>query len=383
MKRFIALLLILCSLLAGCAAGGSGAQSTEPPATELPKAYGDYRYFEFQPEMGNLRAFDLTDASELAYTLTFNTQTIWPDKMPEGFDSAAFIEWGKNPGLGVSALHERGFTGKGIKVAYIDQPLGKTLHEELTDVDLLRDSTVYEQYEPEFAAEGEPQMHGVAVLSLLAGRSIGVAPDATVYFVENPAWLTDQRTHADSIRRVLAYNETQPENEKVRLVGFSDNIDSSEQYAEEFEAAVKEAEAAGVYVLFCGEFFPAVAEPMSDRDDLGNYRVADWSGHTLQPLHYVDDPWYSGPVRLGIPTDRTTADFTGGYSKWGLGGLSWAAPYAVGVLAMGMQADPTRSVEELLDLLYETAYRLNDAGQQGYGLIDPTAFVDAVLAAKQ
>lgn len=43
MKRLIALLLILCSLLAGCAAGGSGAQSTEPPATALPQAYGDYQ----------------------------------------------------------------------------------------------------------------------------------------------------------------------------------------------------------------------------------------------------------------------------------------------------------------------------------------------------
>lgn len=383
MKRLIALLLMLCSLLAGCAAGGSGAQTTVAPATEppvatLPEAYGDYRYLEFKPEMGDLRDFDLTGASELAYTLSFNTQTLWPDKMPEGFDPAACIEWGKNPGLGVAALHERGFTGKGVKVAYIDQPLGKTLHGELTEIDLLRDSTVYEQYQPAAAAGGEPSMHGVTVLSLLAGRSVGVAPEATVYFVENPSWLGDQGTRADCIRRVLTYNETQLQDEKIRLIGFSNNIDPDGQHAVELKAAAKEAEAAGVYVLFCGEFFPAAAEPMSDRDDLGNYRVVDWSGNPL-----ASRDWDTGAPQLGIPTDRTTADANGGYSKYGLGGLSWAAPYAVGVLAMGMQADPSRSVDELLDLLYETAYRLNDAGQQGYALIDPTAFVDAVLAAKQ
>lgn len=149
--------------------------------------------------------------------------------------------------MGVAALHERGFTGKGVKVAYIDQPLGKTLHEELTEVDLLRDSTVYEQYQPAAAAGGEPSMHGVAVLSLLAGRSVGVAPEATVYFVENPSWLGDSGYHADCIRRVLTYNETQLQR-KIRLIGFSNNIDPDGQHAVELKAAVKEAEAAGVYV---------------------------------------------------------------------------------------------------------------------------------------
>lgn len=37
----------------------------------------------------------------------------------------------KNPGLGIRQLHEQGFTGKGVNMAIIDQPLG--MHQEYAD----------------------------------------------------------------------------------------------------------------------------------------------------------------------------------------------------------------------------------------------------------
>jgi len=46
--------------------------------------------------------------------------------------SKNFLEEGKNPGLGIRDLHKRGFTGKGVKVAIIDQKLRLT-HIEYKD----------------------------------------------------------------------------------------------------------------------------------------------------------------------------------------------------------------------------------------------------------
>jgi hypothetical protein len=54
----------------------------------------------------------------------FDSRTTWPtaDRMPEGFDHERIMELGKNPGLGVRKVHERGITGRGIGIAIIDQP---------------------------------------------------------------------------------------------------------------------------------------------------------------------------------------------------------------------------------------------------------------------
>ena len=53
-------------------------------------------------------------------TFTFNAGTIFTGHEAE---AKAVMEAGKNPGLGVRALHDEGITGKGINVAIIDQNL--------------------------------------------------------------------------------------------------------------------------------------------------------------------------------------------------------------------------------------------------------------------
>ena len=42
-------------------------------------------------------------------------------------------------------------------------------------------------------------MHGPAVASLLAGKTIGVAPDANIYYAAWPSWLEDSRYAADAL----------------------------------------------------------------------------------------------------------------------------------------------------------------------------------------
>src|SRR5688500_12818772 len=78
----------------------------------------------------DLRGADLSSlalresGSDLAWAV-FDRNTLWPphEKLPAGFDPQRVMVLGKNPGLGVRALHARGITGRGVAIAVIDQPL--------------------------------------------------------------------------------------------------------------------------------------------------------------------------------------------------------------------------------------------------------------------
>lgn len=160
----------------------SGIKGVEP--------YGNYWY----KGKNHLSQYDFSDEQDLLYTLTFSNKTQFPEgnKMPRGFDQKELLEWGKYPGLNMDILHKYGFTGVGSVVAYIDQPLED--HSEYSDGNLH-----YFDLIPNMSNS----MHGPAVLSLLIGKNTGTAPDTEVYYLENPAWLADQSTHAECIYKII------------------------------------------------------------------------------------------------------------------------------------------------------------------------------------
>ena len=65
-------------------------------------------------------------------------------------------------------------------------------------------------------------MHGPGVLSLLAGETIGVAPDAEIYYLGCDSGDGYSQLHeADCLYRVIDLNETLPEGKKIRIVGLA------------------------------------------------------------------------------------------------------------------------------------------------------------------
>lgn len=54
-------------------------------------------------------------------------------------------------------------------------------------------------------------MHGPAVMSLLAGKEIGTAPDVKVYYYAYPSWDEDQKNEADLFYHVIERNKTLPD----------------------------------------------------------------------------------------------------------------------------------------------------------------------------
>ena len=107
-----------------------------PSAADYTMMFGKLDKLPEESDFGyDLRSTDLSDCDlsgeyNKLLQATFDSKTIWPDKLPDSFIPEEIMEQYKNPGLNLRSLHEKGITGKGVGIAIIDQPL--LMHFELS-----------------------------------------------------------------------------------------------------------------------------------------------------------------------------------------------------------------------------------------------------------
>jgi hypothetical protein len=292
-------------------------------------------------------------------SMPFDTLTRWPsaDKLPEGFDPSAVLEAGRNPGLGLRALHARGQDGRGVDIAIIDQPLVAD-HAEI-------------EGRLHLAAELDvkgvpPQMHGPGVSSLAAGRTCGAAPGADLYYVAMPMWKSSagNQHYIQGLERLLELNRSKAAH--IRAVSISYGGFASAPQADAWKAILARAEREGVLVITCD----AEASGL----DYGLLRPLP-GGDREKPEGYT-----LGTVKKGllVPGDgRTFASQLGRavYSYGPRGGLSWAAPWIVGLAALGFQTNSRLTPARL------RGYLLKSATNMPYGrVINPSAFLELCAA---
>lgn len=224
MKRFFLLTACLLALTA-CTAAQTAVPAASPAPTEAPAAtpttvpfsvpapYSDLSYL---PELSwdaahQKQTYQPGEYDRLSLnTYSFNDRTVLAGADEE---TAALLEAGRDPGLGVRSLQARSITGQGVNVAIIDQPL-LTDHPEIS-------GAIVDYYDAGGYTD-EGTMHGPAVASILAGKTIGVAPGAHIYYAVTPG-TADSRPYADALHYILALNDTLPESEKIRAVSVSAN----------------------------------------------------------------------------------------------------------------------------------------------------------------
>jgi len=314
----------------------------------------------------DLSGLDLSDRNGLIETLAFNEETIWPElaQMPGGREPDELMTAAMNPGLGIRGIHQEGITGVGINVAIIDQPIYMD-HPEY-------DGKITAYYDTGCGGPGS-SMHGPAVTSLLVGENCGTAPGANVYYAAAPSWKRDAAYYADALNWIVAQNQTLPASEKIRVVSVSaapSGPGSPFLYNNQmWDDAVVLAEAAGILILDCTNHHGFINRAWYDLDDPENVAECTAGAPGYPPSN--------DPEGIHVPAScRTTAqhyDYHGrdSYIYWGRGGLSWSIPYCAGVLAMGWQIRPELTKEQMVDLLFQTAY-VNPAGAK---IINPSAFV--------
>ena len=315
-------------------------------------------------EFDEVRGCDLSGiegviTSDVLKTLTFDAATRWPEKSKMPIDIAPddLVEYGKDPCLGVRQLHKKGYTGKGVSVALFDQPLMRD-HESYGNVDYTY--TILNQ-----DADQRSSMHGPAVMSLLAGHEIGVAPDAKVFYYAYPSWKADQKNEADLFYHVIERNKALPPDEQIRVISMSHGVDRSCINGELLARAERAARDAGIIVIDVAtiDIGAVRAVPLADKNDPSSYVAASWARYWGGCLY--------------VPTGRTTADGkanrNNGYIFWEGGGLSWAVPYVAGVIALGLQVDPALTEKAAIEYLYASGYDFH-----GGKLINPAGFIDLV-----
>lgn len=210
--------------------------------------------------------------------ISFSSTTRWPEQLPEGFDPATILEWNKNPGLGIRALHEQGATGTGVGIAIIDQAL-------LLDHEQYKDNLML--YERIHCSDREAQMHGPAVASIAVGKDVGVAPGAKLYYIASTFghWGSDSYTFdasviADCVLRVLEFNRQLPKSEQIRVISISKGYTKDDLGYQQLTDAIGQADKAGVFVLTTtGEFYDfnllgMGRDYLGDPDDIQSYLPA-------------------------------------------------------------------------------------------------------------
>ena len=326
----------------------------------------------------DLRNYDFSAVGDNLQNVSFDERTVFPQAATKA--ARETLERGENPGLGVRALHEAGITGKGINVALIDEPLDVG-HPEY------RDKIV--EYR-DFGSGADTSAQGCGVAGILAGENMGVAPGVNIYYAAVPAWeMYDAQYYASALDWIVEVNRSLPEGEKIKVACISPNPENPLPWinVDKYLASFMRAEKEGIIVLDStdehGLVFGACSLDYANPEDVslckpkGAYRIQ------IAPYHYDGEAKeiYSGEepnenmLRAPI-THKTLPETTRPnehrYRHDSKGQLSWALPYAAGVLALGWQVRPELGGDEMARILFDTAY----TDKSGNKYISPGAFIE-------
>jgi hypothetical protein len=343
--------------------------------------------FQVDLRSRDLTGLDLTGRLEDLLHADFDDRTKWPTQMPQGYDHQQIMELGKNPGLGIRELHKQGITGRGVGIAICDQPL-LVDHQEYKD--RLR---LYEEIN--IRAGMEAQMHGPAVASIAVGKTVGVAPEADLYYIgewngdfNDTGFTWNFEYLARAVQRILEINEQLPAERKIRVISISVGWDRSQKGYQQITEAANKAKAAGMLVIcssveevhgfaFHGLGRSALANP----DDVNSYEPGSWWAKAF----YQGKPFANQSNRLLVPMDaRTTASPTGAneYVFYAQGGWSWSIPYIAGVYALAAQVEPSVTPDRFWALALRTGRTIDlHRGGKEYRLgriLDPAGLVAAL-----
>jgi membrane protease YdiL (CAAX protease family) len=341
------------------------------------------RQWQVDLRMRDVSGLDLRSAEADLLMANFDSRTCWPvaGKMPAGFAPARVMDLGRNPGLNIRQVHARGTTGKGVGIAIIDQVL-LTTHQEY--VSRLK---WYEEFCT--GASETARMHGAAVASIAVGKTVGVAPDADLYYFgygDNVLRIALQNhLVASGIRRALEVNRLLPADRKIRAISISYGWSPWQAGYADAVSAARAAREAGLLVICSSvsavhgfRFQGAGRAPLADPDAFASFDAGlFWSGALGRPVAITN--------QLLVPMDsRATASPTGDadYAFYREGGWSWAIPYIAGAYALALETDTALTPERFWQLALQTGHPLtatSNGSRRTVGmLLNPPRLLDGL-----
>lgn len=319
---------------------------------------------------------DINISSTPACDIDFNSHTDFSQaELPADFTPRLIMEQGKSAGQNIYELHSKGITGKGIKIAIIDEGLSD--HEEYRGK--------IEHYE-QLSAFSTGSFHASGVVSLAVGTKCGMAPETHVYYFadhsnSNPhCGVRNTGTIPLAIKRCIEINSLLPENEKIAAISCSQHCDPTMEGFAEYEKIRLEAEQNGIDVITVGLFREKGLSFDGYNRDM-NKDVNDTDNVLPLDVKYIDSrarpDWFNEDKnqRLLFPVEHRTVAFNTGdkdYAHFAIGGYSWIIPQITGLYALCKQVDAHCTLEHMWELGLKTGIKrkdLNGVAVQPYKLI--------------
>ncbi len=309
-----------------------------------------------------------------------------------------------NPELGVSRIHAKGITGKGVEMAIID---GGYVDKDNEEAFQKRVKLPPNARDPEHT-------HPTMVMTTAAGNGKikGVAPDALVYSDKWPE-LTGPQTM--EVYKKIIEGKLRGEN-NIQVInnswGFSDNnviiFKEVREALKEFKKVVELAEKAGIQIVFsAGNSGEELGIPGLGTMSLFGLDVDKLTNEQKEDLHYILDKVIlvgasntQGSEELDqhrlaefsslgdtlngklLPTvvapgvDMMVYSYEDGKrGKELVNGTSFSGPYVSGLLTLMLQQNPNLKPAHLRSILKNTSRKLDNLPEtyQGHGEVDPHA----------
>ncbi|MBL4937080.1 S8 family serine peptidase [Clostridium sp. YIM B02515] len=369
---------------------------------ELPAFYEDFpspeklRLIQVDLRRKDLSELDLKGRSKDLFNAYFDSTTKWPskDKMPEDFTPEKVLELGKDPGLGISKLHKEGITGKNIGIAILDSPL-KNKHVDYNER--------IKHYEEMFNPIDDNLEHGPAVTSIAAGKSVGVASEADIYYFADDNDYTDKNGNtrndfekvAKVIDRVIEINKTLPEDKKIRVISMSEGCGPEDKGYKEFKDAVSRAGKEGIFAISSiledthGFKFSGLGRfPADDNNNVSSFVNGKFYQNKLSKftseefLKSVKDYLYFPMDSRAVAGPNSDNE----YIFYRFGAYSWVVPYISGLYALSCEVNPKVTPElfwkTALETSKETKFDYKSKTYEIKHVVSPVDLIEKLRALK-
>lgn len=272
--------------------------------------------------------------------------------------------------LGLKDLHAKGYTGKGVTIAYVEDKPDLSTPE-------LQGANIEVREACPFQSVPETISHSTTVASILANKDWGWAPEAKIINYRVPTEGTKEIPEENCKSRLSESNKVYAQINRA----LSDGVDIislsiASPMEESIAPAIARAAQMGVPVIAGAD------NTVGDTNrSFGNLNTVAAVGYTNLEGKRAETSSRGKHVTIMAPGEgiaERIPDSSGKLTKLGKSaGTSYSTPMVAGLLALGKQKWPNASGNQLLRSLINTA---NNNGQgwneeYGWGLIDPVKFL--------
>lgn len=305
-------------------------------------------------------------------------------------DEKKILELGKDPGFNIRKLHKQGITGKGIGIAIFDNYI---LMDHVEYKDRLKKYVDLGGYHG-----GSPALHGTATASIAVGKTVGVAPEADLYFLQDGSKPDSNEFGLyvyKAVQEVVKINKTLPKENRIRVISYSGMVQSKYPDYASYCKALDLAKKEGIFFVSCSMkhygFYHAGLEraPESDPNNYLSYKPFAWDRYiNLDSVIEERKVYPRGEILLAPYDSRTTADQKNNtdYSFFKTGCPSWEVPYIAGLYVLACQVNPKVTPELFWEKALETGYPTKMKSDRGEyytcKIINPTKLYEVLKKAK-